>query len=127
MRLAHTLRLIAALLALGFAMAGSAAAAVAMAKRAMPCHDQVQTYGYAEHGMTGLATGGHQAAVHPGAGPESERLNMCCVLSQIVAPLLLAGQDLSHPAPRVAALAMPPAVRLVGRILATPVPPPRAV
>ncbi len=133
MRLAHTLRLIVALLALGFAMAGSAAASIAMAPSMLPCHEQVNQQahgGMADAGNPAHVThagsaGGHAMLDmgHPMA-PDAARLHMCCVLSQLMAPLQ-AAPGLSHPAPRTSALFTPLAQRLAGVALATPVPPPR--
>lgn len=130
MRLAHTLRLIVALLALGFAMAGSAAASIAMAPSMLPCHEQAHgdmaDAGNASAHITHAGSAGDHAMLdmgHPMA-PDAARLHMCCVLSQLMAPLL-AAPGLSHPAPHMSALFIPLAQRLKGVALATPVPPPR--
>ena len=134
MRLAHTLRLIVALIALGFAMAGSVAAASAMEPSMLACHEQVheQVHGGMSdagsapaHLIHACSAGGHTTVDmgHP-MGADAARLHMCCVLSQLMAPPLTA-PGLSHPAPRTSALLIPLARRLAGVSLATPVPPPR--
>lgn len=142
MGLLRFIRLMLALLALGSAMAGSAAASLAMAARAMPCHEAgmadvpaMFAAPMASHAGMGVetkplamtasavATGGQM--LHP-PGPDGSPLHLCCVLSQLVA-MPLAAPALRLPEPHVAALALPEGEMLRGLSLATPVPPPRSI
>ena len=118
------IRLIAALVSLGFAMAGPAAAAQAMAVRLavpamvaapMPCHEAAQAG--ATHGDAGPAgLPAHRAGAALG--------HLCCVLTCLVVPPLAAAQPFLR-------LAVPaahdprPAPPLTGASLARPDPPPR--
>lgn len=143
MGLLRSIRLMLALLALGAAMAGSASASLAMAARAMPCHEAgladvpaamfatpsglhaglgAQTKPLA---MTSSAPVAGGQMLHP-PGPNPSPPHLCCVLSQLVAPPL-AAPALRLPEPHVAALALPQGGMLSGLSLATPVPPPRSI
>ncbi|WGD32090.1 hypothetical protein AncyloWKF20_09830 [Ancylobacter sp. WKF20] len=115
MRLIRHLRFIVALLALAVALAGPGAGLAATTLRAapMPCHESASATD---------AMGASVAAPVGKLDPASRHL--CCVLAQIVAPLLVA-PALEPPLWHVATRAVPGAALLFGRVPAIPVPPPR--
>ncbi|MDF2618413.1 MAG: hypothetical protein K0S00_1072 [Xanthobacteraceae bacterium] len=135
MRLLRLLRLMVGLVVLASLMAGPAAAATAMAARIMPCHepalpavtDPGDHGGHAAHSVeaTPVMVGQGATLLHPPA-PDAVRLHMCCVLSQLIAPLL-AMPGLTLPAPRLLALSPPDTAPLPDLAWPAPVPPPRAV
>lgn len=128
MKLLRIVRLLLALTALAFSMAGPATAAVSMAPRDLPCHDAGATapaVGGMAHASSGPVFPVHMAAP---AGmtphPDPARQHMCCVVSQLVAPPL-AGPALRHPEARAVALPVGPGGAMASREPAIPVPPPR--
>jgi hypothetical protein len=136
MRLLRLLRLMVGLMVLASLMAGPAAAATAMAARIMPCHEPAllavtaDPGGHADHSMHAaeaapVTVGQGGTLLHPPA-PDAVRLHMCCVLSQLIAPLL-AMPGLTLPAPRLLALSPPDTARLPGLAWPAPVPPPRTI
>lgn len=146
----RVLRLVLALLALGFAMGGQAGASVAMARKSMPCHEPTRLaqfvapatghahevgYGHMppEHDMPSLPHAGVMAAGQAVAGPDmmghafvpdAARLHLCCVMSLLVAPPVSA-PAVAIPMPRALVLEVPVASELAGLVPAIPVPPPR--
>ena len=136
MRLLRLLRLMVGLVVLASLMAGPVAAATAMAARIMPCHepalpavaaDPGDHDGHAAHSVeaTPVMVGQGGTLLHPPA-PDAVRLHMCCVLSQLIAPLL-ATPGLTLPAPRLLALSPPDTAPLPGLAWPAPVPPPRTI
>ncbi|WAC25530.1 hypothetical protein [Ancylobacter sp. SL191] len=115
MRLIRHLRFIVALLALAVALAGPGAGLAATSLRAapMPCHESVSD--------AAAVTAPHAATADK---LDSASRHLCCVLAQIVAPLLVA-PTLEPPLWQVATRAVPGASLLIGRVPAIPVPPPR--
>lgn len=118
MRVLPLFRLMLALLALGSALTGPAAAAAnrALAEpvstmRAMPCHEAT----LAQAALRELA---------PSTPQDTLARHLCCVLGQLVV-MPLAGPGLLPPEPQARALALPPGRALAGIAPATPVPPPR--
>ncbi|WP_018387257.1 hypothetical protein [Ancylobacter sp. FA202] len=127
MRLLSVFRLMLALVALGAALAGPAAATRAMAApamgssgvavSAMPCHE-------AALNQVPSSLHGVPAAADVATSPMPPHL--CCVLSHLVvsppaAPALLPPEAVRAP------LALPEGRSLAGLTLATPVPPPRFI
>jgi len=129
MKLMREVRLLLALLALAFCMAGPAAAAANMVARpatldVAPCHEAGRELGQGAH------PGIHASASHMGApmgsvlNPDPARPHLCCVISQLVAPLL-APPALRLPEARPLVLRAGPEPSSSGREPAIPVPPPR--
>lgn len=122
MRVRGLFRLMVALLALGAAMAGPAAAARAMVgpavvSPAMPCHETAADPGSsaraAPHALPLLADAGLRPPSH-----------LCCVLSQaVVTPL--AAPALALPEAVRTRPALPAESALAGLVPPIPVPPPR--
>ena len=121
-------RLILAMMALAFAMAGPAAA-VRMPAPDLPCHD-AGLNGASEIGATQSASFQMVSAGMVSAGsstlhPDPARQHMCCVVSQLVAPPLTLTTP-RHPQARSVALLVAPDRSMAGREPAIPVPPPRS-
>lgn len=127
MKLLRIVRLLLALAALAFSMAGPAAAAVSMAPRDLPCHDArtaEPAVGGMAHASSGPVFTAHMAAAGRTLHPDPARQHMCCVVSQLVAPPL-AVPTLRHPEARGLALPVGPGGSMASREPAIPVPPPR--
>lgn len=115
MRLIRHIRFLVALLALAVALAGPGAGLAATTLRAapMPCHESAS------------ATDAMSAPLAATAGKvDPAARHLCCVLAQIVAPLLVAS-ELEPRLWHVATRAVPGGSLPIGRVPAIPVPPPR--
>ncbi|WP_428030877.1 hypothetical protein [Ancylobacter sp.] len=114
-------RLMLALLALGVALAGPAAATQAMAGRAMPCHEAA----LADVPPAPLASFAVALAVSDaGTLPQPMVGHLCCVLGHLVV-VPLAAPTLQPPEAHRAVRAIPTGRALLGVAPPTPVPPPR--
>ena len=126
MRLLSVFRLMLALVALGAALTGPAAATRAMAAPAMgssgmPCHEAaLSEVPPTLHLMMAAQPAVAESATSPAAP------HLCCVLSPLVVTLQVAPALVLPEAERTA-LALPEGRPLAGLTLATPVPPPRLV
>ncbi|MBS9478438.1 hypothetical protein [Ancylobacter radicis] len=114
------IRFLVALLALAVCLAGPGAALAGTPLRAapMPCHESAGVPVASSVATTHLA-----ASQRPRPADGAAR-HLCCVLGQMVLPLL-AMPPLEPPYPQASRLALPAGAAPIGHVPAIPVPPPR--